>query len=215
MTVATVPDRQAAAAGLAYPPRPEIEPEPTWDIAHLFPAQGMWSEEEYLALRPNRLVEFSSGIVEVLTMPTESHQIIVAYVYGVLLAFVTQRRLGTVLFAPLRVRLWPGKYREPDVVFMLAEHAARRGEQFWDGADLVVEVVSDDDRRRDVETKRHEYARAGIPEYWIVDPARGCITVLQLDGQRYRVHGEFERGTQATSVLLPGLVVDVTAALQS
>ena len=39
-------------------------------------------------------------------MPTTSHQLVVAYLYGLLLAFASPRDLGTVLFAPLRVRLW-------------------------------------------------------------------------------------------------------------
>ena len=50
-----------------------------------------------------------------------------------LLAFVAVRGAGTVLFAPLKVRLWPGKFREPDLVFLSAEHASRIGESFWEG----------------------------------------------------------------------------------
>jgi Uma2 family endonuclease len=77
-----------------------------------------------------------------------------------------------------------------------------------------MEVVSDspDDRERDLVTKRAEYARARIPEYWIVDPQEGRITVLRLEGDRYVVHGEFLKGSKASSVLLPGFVVDVTEA---
>jgi Uma2 family endonuclease len=113
------------------------------------------------------------------------------------------------------VQLWPEKFREPDVVFMLAEHASRITEDYWIGADLVMEVVSssDNDRRRDLVEKREEYAKARIPEYWIVDPELGQITVLVLDGPAYAVHGTFARGQQATSKLLPGFSVDVTAAL--
>lgn len=46
----------------------------------------------------------------------------------------------------------------------------RRQDAYWTGADLAVEVVSEDDPGRDLITKRLEYAQAGIPEYWIVDP---------------------------------------------
>lgn len=60
----------------------------------------------------------------------------VQYLQGVLFAFVDARRLGIVLFAPLRVRLWETMFREPDIVSMLAKHARRIGEDFWDGADL-------------------------------------------------------------------------------
>ncbi len=188
--------------------------DPTWEIAYLFPAQGAWSEEEYLGLSGNRLIEFSDGFLEVLPMPTTSHQALVAFLYGLLFAHASRPKLGKVLFAPLRVRLWPGKFREPDLVFMRRAHLRRVREEFWDRADLVMEVVSGDveDRRRDLVTKRREYARARIPEYWIVDPQQGTIVVLRLAGRRYVVHGSFTRGSQATSPLLPGFAVDVSAA---
>ena len=184
--------------------------EPTWAIAEMFPYQGTWSEEEYLALNGNRLVEFSHGHVEVLAMPTTSHQSLVEYLHELLKAFARPRRLGRAMFAPLRVRLWPGKFREPDVLFMLAAHIARIFDEFWDGADLVMEVVSDDNRRHDLQTKRLEYAKAGIAEYWIVDPQQRAITVLKLEGDCYVVHGEFLPGQLATSALLPGFSADVT-----
>ena len=183
--------------------------EPVWDIAHLFPHQGAWSEEEYLTLETNHLVEFSHGHLEVLPMPTETHQLIVLYLYRTLLAFVESRALGVVLVAPLPVRLWAGKYREPDLVLMLAEHADRRHEQYWETPDLVMEVVSRDYRRHDLQTKRREYAQAGIPEYWIVDPEDERITVLVLKDERYAVYGEFGKGEVARSSLLPGFEVSV------
>lgn len=189
-------------------------PEPTWDVAYLYPDQGTWSEQEYLALNANRLVEFSHGFVDVLVMPTQSHQLIVGLLYRALSAFVDERQLGTILFAPMRVRLWPGKFREPDVMFMLAQGGDRMGEQFWEGADLVIEVVSDDVRRRDLHTKRREYARAAVGEYWIVDPRERRVTVLTLAGQSYAVHGEFTAGDQATSVLLNGFKIGVSKILE-
>ncbi|MBV5332228.1 Uma2 family endonuclease, partial [bacterium] len=154
--------------------------EPAWDIARLFPPQGGWSEEEYLSLPGNHLTEFDHGRVEVLEMPSESHQLLVAALYRALMAFVGVSRLGTVLFAPFPVKLWEGKLREPDIVFMRREHAERRHDKYWQGADLVMEVMSTDDPKRDRETKRREYAIAGIPEYWLVDPTRQTITVFIL-----------------------------------
>jgi Uma2 family endonuclease len=200
--------RPADSTETATQPDP---PEPAWEVARLFPEQGSWSEQEYLDLNGNRLVEFSHGSIEVLTMPTMAHQLMVLFLYEALKAFVAPRNLGRPLVAPLRVRLWPGKIREPDVIFMLQEHSDRMGDEVWDGADLVMEVVSNDDRRRDLETKRFEYARAGIPEYWIVDPQTNEIIVLRLDGERYVVHGEFKSGERATSMLLNGFEVDVAA----
>lgn len=195
--------------------RTSRQPEPTWDIAYLFPSQGDWSEEEYLDLDTNHLVELSDGFLEVLPMPTTSHQLLVGYLSRLVVAFTASSDLGTTLFAPLAVKLRRGKFREPDVIFMLEEHADRIHEDFWIGADLVMEVVSDDDkgRRRDLVKKRGEYARARIPEYWIVDPQEERITVLRLAGKRYVVHGEFGKGEIASSHLLRGFTVDVSDAL--
>ena len=189
--------------------------EPTWEVAYLFPAQGTWTEEEYLALPENRLLELSNGFLEVLPMPTTSHQAIIAYLYGALLAFIEPRRLGKVYFAGIRVRLWKGTFRLPDVVFMLAKHADRIGEEYWRGADLVMEVVSGTakDRQRHLKTKVTEYARARIPEYWIVDPQEAQITVMRLNGKKYAVHGRFDRGMRVRLALLNGFEVEVDAAL--
>jgi Uma2 family endonuclease len=183
--------------------------EPAWEVAYLFPEQGNWSEQEYLELSGNRLVEFSTGSIEVLTMPTWSHQRIVRLLFQILHAFVTEHGLGETIFAPMPVRLWDGKFREPDIAFLLAARRGQIHEPYWDGADLVMEVVSNDDRRRDLETKRSEYARAGISEYWIVDPQEQEISVLKLAGDHYEAHGIFRAGQQATSALLPGYSMDV------
>lgn len=185
--------------------------EPTWDVAYLFPNQGAWSDEEYCALTTNRIVELSDGHLEVLSVPTEEHQLIVAFLHAAIQAFVLPKKLGRVLFAPFRVQLWAGKYREPDIAFMLAEHDDRREARCWQGADLVVEVVSEDDPDRDLRTKRDEYARAGIPEYWIVDPRDKTIVVLTLDEsvKAYSDSGVYACGDEARSVLLAGFGVDV------
>ena len=115
--------------------------------------------------------------------------------------------------SPLRVRLWEGKIREPDLVVLLKENEHLRGNQFWRGADLAIEIVSPDDPRRDLEVKRDEYARAGMREYWIVDPRDQTVRVLFLTkaGEPYTEMGVFRRGDQAASVLLPGLAADVEA----
>jgi Uma2 family endonuclease len=187
------------------------QPAIAWDVARLYPPQGQWDESDYLALTENmnRLVELSDGYLEVLPMPKTSHQRIVQYLSTLLAAFVTARSLGTVLFAPLRIKLGKGRFREPDVVFMAAAHAARIGEDYWDGADLVIEVLSTHakDRKRDLVTKRREYAQAGIAEYWIVDPQEKRITVLKRRGKTYVVHCEAQSEGTITSSLLKGLEV--------
>lgn len=184
---------------------------PAWEIATLFPNQGEWSEHEYLQLETARLIEFADGIVEVLPMPTELHQAIAFFLCLQLKQFAEPQELGVAYLAPLRMRLWEAKYREPDVMFMLAEHRSRRTAKFWNGADLVMEVISEDDPQRDLIAKREEYAQAGVGEYWIVDPRDRSILVLHLDPQQasYVEVGRYTAGQAAQGRLLAGFAVDV------
>jgi Uma2 family endonuclease len=197
------------------PQFPPVVGEPAWDLALLYPLQGGWSEDDYLriALNENVLIEYSHGCVEVLPMPTIEHQLIVKFLLKALDAFVEPRGLGTVLFAPLPVWLLPKEYREPDLIFNLTEHHANRTKKYYEHADLVMEVVSEDkrSRQRDYEEKRRDFAKAGIDEYWIVDPQEQRITVLAIEGTAYVEHGAFSGGERATSRLLKGFAVEVNA----
>ena len=189
---------------------------PVWRIATLFPNQGAWSEQEYLALKTNRRVEFDSGFVEVHDAPTNQHQAILSCFIAVLRTLAKQMG-GVERPAGLRLRLWEQKYREPDVVFLRDRNSSLRHENYWDGADLAIEIVSAslEDRERDLVAKRIEYAQAGIQEYWIVDPAEETVTVLSLYGDVYSEHGTFVRGSVVTSVLLPELALPVTEILDA
>lgn len=193
--------------------------QPAWELALLYPLQGEWSDLEYLAFTAatNRLIEFTDGRIEVLPMPTSSHQRIRLYLLAQLQAFITPGKLGEALCAPLRVKIRDGKFREPDLVFMRSENCARIGEEFWDGADLVMEVVSADpeSRKRDLQQKLLDYAEGRIPEYWIVDPQEKSISVLTLSGQAYAQAGKFGEGEVANSKLLTGFAVNVSDVLRA
>lgn len=178
--------------------------------------QGLWTEEQYLRLTDHtrQMIEFTDGMLEVLPMPTDQHQVIIALLYELLTAFL--RPLGgKVLFAPLRLRIRPGKYREPDILLVRDAADPRRQNRLWLGADMVVEVVSADDPERDTVDKVVDYAEAGIPEYWIVNPLDATITVLVLQGAADATHGVFARGDLATSVLLAGFSAEVRAVFDA
>lgn len=185
---------------------------PAWDVALLYPEQGEWSIDEYLDLPGNRLIEYTNGYIEFLPMPTTTHQWMV-WLFHQLLQQFAWPHLGLALFAPLRVRVGKRKFREPDVAFMFNDHKDRIADEYWTGADLAMEVVSPGAkaRKRDLIDKPKDYARAGIGEYWIIDPKRQEIIVLHLKGKKYQRVGAFKKGTQAVSRLLPGFTVDVAA----
>lgn len=178
-------------------------------VLELLPEQGRWSEAQYLAVTDSTMTraELVKHSLEFPAMPTDYHQAIAELMHSMLKAFVKPRG-GVARIAPIRVRVAPGTFREPDVVVLLNANDARREDRAWQGADLVVEVVSPDDPRRDYVDKRAEYAAAGISEYWILDPETERVTVLSLSNGVY-VGPESSRGDDAKSKLLDGFTVNV------
>ncbi len=74
------------------------------------------------------------------------------------------------LFAPLRLRIRAGKFREPDMFVLLDASDPRSQEQFRLGANLVVKIVSKVDAARVTITKRFDDSDARISEYCFVNP---------------------------------------------
>ena len=174
-----------------------------------------WTAQAYFELDGTYLVEYCRGTLDILPMPTIAHQRVAQRLNLALLNFVASGRAkGEVLFAGARVEVADQVYREPDVLFIPEEWLAYVQEQYTERAGLVMEVVSDSNREHDLQTKRAEYAQAGIPEYWIVDPDVKVITVLTLEGDEYVLHSEFRSGDRATSKYLAGFDVDVSTIFE-
>jgi Uma2 family endonuclease len=180
-------------------------------LAEIAPAQGEWSEGEYLAITDHcrRLVEYTDGFLEPLPTPTTKHQKILKFLFLAFLKFFDARG-GMVLFSPLRLRIRPRKYREPDLLLLLSASDSRGQDRFWLGADLALEVVSEDKPERDLIDKRVDYAEGHVSEYWIVNPMTETISVLQLRGDAYVEAGVYRRGESAKSVLKPEFFVAVS-----
>jgi Uma2 family endonuclease len=213
----------------SIPATPSHEPEYAWEIATLYPAQGEWSEEEYLQLtdHANRRIEYTAGRLEFLPMPTYIHETLVRFLFRALDRYVDQRKLGEVFSNGIRLRVAAQKYRLPDVIFLHRDHLFARHNRAWEAADVVMEVVSDSpasrslffggfagrdaDRQRDYEQKLIDYAAAKVAEYWIVDRERQVVIVHGLVGGDYSMLGEYTRGQIAASGLLAGFEIDVAA----
>ncbi len=184
----------------------------TYDVAYLFPHQGEWTEADYWALpERQRIIELAEGRLCIPPMPTDSHQRIVGNLYAILRAFFQQHDLGRVRIAPLPVRLWQGKIREPDVIVMLNTHLDRvdiHG-RFWEPTDLIIEVLSPGTAETDRVTKMDEYAQAAIPEYWIVVPQNQPIEIYKLLDTTYRQIATYTNTDQIQTPLLPGFSLHV------
>jgi Uma2 family endonuclease len=84
----------------------------------------------------------------------------------------------------------PKRGRIPDLLFIAAENEHRIKRTYLDGpADLAVEIISPESRKRDREIKFREYAQSGVREYWLLDTEKNEATFYQLgeDGKYQNV----------------------------
>ena len=154
-------------------------------------------------------------VLEILPKPNLKHQRILRLLLGELESAANFG--GSVLFAPLPTLLFPGTVREPDLLYIAPENAPGPDVDYPSKLDLAIEIVSEGKEAgdRDYIHKRHDYAKAGIAEYWIVDPKEETVTVLTLDGDQYMDHGLFRPGQTAAGLLLPALSVDVQSLMNA
>jgi Uma2 family endonuclease len=155
--------------------------------------------------------ELVHGVLVLSPRPMPWHQSISGEIYAQLHAFLSRHAIGQV-FMEVDVRLGPDESGEdlvyaPDVVFMLAQRIRSLSEPLSGPPELVVEVISRGSRRMDTITKRADYERAGVGEYWILDPQRQTMTFLRLqDGRFVEVAPD---GDTFRSHSVPGFVLNL------
>ena len=162
--------------------------------------------EEYALLPDDRnRHEIIDGDHYVSPAPLIYHQDLAARLYEILrAAFVTTGR-GRVLFAPVDVELTVTDIVQPDLIVVLAEHGSIVTRSRIIGApDLLVEIVSPSNRRHDTVLKLDLYRRAGVGEYWIVDPEARRMTVYARSPDGLTEHDA--GGGRVTSPLAGGPV---------
>ena len=179
----------------------------TKDLVYDWFTERRWTEPEYLlfANDQNALIELSDGKVVIHAMPTPQHQSIVLNIASRL----RDHPQGKTFIAPVPIQLWPGKMREPDVLFYRNEHLDRVQEQYAGLPDLVIEVLSPSTRSIDLGEKMDEYARAGIPEYWIVEPDAQNVSAYLLSENTYQLFARYRSGERVQSASIPELTVQV------
>lgn len=168
--------------------------------------------DEYFALGETReRYELVDGVVLKCPSPTNRHQRVAGLIYQMIASFLNEHPLGEVLYE-VDVHLGAGPsggdlVYHPDIIFMRTEKAQRNRDENAEPPDLIVEIVSPSSRRFDHETKKDDYERAGVDEYWIIDPERDAMTFYRLESGRY---GEIKpEADTLNSTVLEGFILDL------
>jgi Uma2 family endonuclease len=140
--------------------------------------------------------------------PSRRHQLVSKRLIRLLLQAVDDAGVGDFYDATFDVKLGEGDVVQPDLVVVLRQHFAIVTDAAIEGVpDLVIEIVSPSTRRDDRVTKRDLDARYEVPEYWLVDPEGGRVTVF-ADSQDGRYRNVTVATEVAVSPVVPGLAAD-------
>jgi len=155
--------------------------------------------------------ELIDGVVCMTPSPTRIHQVVSWEISLQLGAFLKKNPVGEAV-SDTDVHLGKGPrggdlvYR-PDLIFFKAGRIPQEAERYEQIPDLVVEISSLSTRRYDRETKKADYERFGVTEYWIIDPQRASMTFFRLhQGQYVEVPPD---GDMFRSTAVSGFVLDL------
>ncbi len=165
-----------------------------------------WNRERWERLpEDGNRYEVIDGVLYMTTAPSTVHQWIIRQVFLALFQQIDSAGAGITLWSPIGLFMHGCQPVQPDLLVVRTEEAGIIGERRIEGVPaLLVEVLSPSNPDQDLVIKRAAYARAGVPEYWIMRPTELDILV---HSQPEPATGQY---TQISRVAPDGLLVSPT-----
>jgi Uma2 family endonuclease len=168
-------------------------------------AKKIWTYDDILRIPEpvdGKRYEVLDGELVVSPAPSLRHQEISACVLYALMREIRDQKRGVVYSAPLDVILSRTRVVIPDLVAVRGDRLHILQDRGVFGApDLVIEILSPTRRNDDRVRKWRLYARAGIPEYWILDPRANELEQWVLAEHSYALDGVYLPGDRVHSVM--------------
>jgi len=167
---------------------------------------------DYLTWEGPERYQLINGEVFLMASPSVTHQ---AILMELSLQFGNwlKGKPCQVFAAPLDVRLFPKKDKsdttvvQPDLLVICDKTKLAKGSV--DGApDLVIEIVSPSNTHSELFLKFNYYLKAGVREYWVIDPEMKKVQVHIYENERYS-STIFEGNAGIPVTVLPGLEIAV------
>lgn len=185
-----------------------------------------YSYADYLTWRLDEMVELIKGkIFRMSPAPRTNHQRISRSFYAILFNFLKEKKCEY-FPAPFDVRLLDKKKSkienkdiytvvQPDLCVICDKE--KIDELGCNGApDLIVEILSPGNSKKEMRVKYELYEEAGVREYWIADPERETVQVFALDAEeKYKHIKVYVSDDVMESHIFPDLKVDLTEVFKN
>ena len=145
--------------------------------------QGEYTVADYYAWPEDERIELIDGVIYDMGAPYLIHQGLVSELSYALKSYIRQKNGKCKVFeAPVDVQLNCDNKTmlQPDVM-VICNHDRMTSKNVQGSPDLVIEVLSDGTRKKDMTIKLNKYVSAGVREYWIVDPDKEKILVYDIE----------------------------------
>jgi Uma2 family endonuclease len=169
------------------------------------------SFEDYMARYALTFHEWVRGVVIQMSPASRVHDALTIYLRQWLNIYFELNPIGQALNAPFVMSVEAiGSGREPDVQVILNSNPGQLTDTRMIGpADICIEVVSPESVARDYGDKFLEYEKAGVREYWIVDPLRQRCDFNRLDESGVYVVVPLDETESYRTPLLPQMALHV------
>jgi Uma2 family endonuclease len=161
------------------------------------------TEAEFVDWCPEELrAEWVDGEVILMSPVGVEHDELDLWLSRLIGDFVEERDLGVIHYNVFVRLATQRRRRVPDLMFISRSRLGLLKRTSLDGApDLIVEIISPDSQSRDRREKYQEYEKAGVCEYWIIDPLSQTVELYRLRGKKFvQVR---EEGDELESCVLP------------
>ena len=165
----------------------------------------------------NERIEIINGEAVMMSPPTRIHQEISGELFRQLANFLEGKKCK-VYPAPFAVRLFEKDGDTPEDVDTMVEpdisvvcdHDKLDKHGCKGAPNLVVEVLSPSTQRHDRLVKLDLYQRAGVREYWIVDPDSSTVQVFMLKDGYLHPHEVYSEKDIAKVNVLDGCFIELS-----
>ena len=175
-------------------------------------ANARYTYADYLKWEGPERFQLINGEVYQMASPSVAHQVLLMVLSAKFDNWL-QGKPCRVFASPLDVRLFPRKDRldntvvQPDLLVVCDKNKLSKGSV--DGApDLVIEIVSPSNTHSELFLKFNYYLKAGVREYWVIDPEMKKVSVHIYENGRY-ISSSYEDNDRIPVTILPGLEISL------
>ncbi len=184
------------------------------EYAALFPKNHTWKSADIEAYFPQDLkvsVQIIQNQLFIMASPNVNHQFISEELGFQMGTFVRQHKAGKIIYAPIDVQFDEDNLLQPDIIFIaVSRYHIIENKKVQEAPNLVVEIWSPSNQKKEREMKYKTYENQGVTEYWQIFSKKQEVKIEVLDEEgKYQLFSEAKKTGRVKSNVLDGFEIEI------